>query len=106
MRVTRNLYVRVRKSTRRSQDPCRSRNFENSPWWEMPPHILEKPSISPEGDDSVSSPVLTLLKICGCRSRVPFALLANCVRMGAVRTIFSRNAHASLWVQCRRLSWE
>ena len=39
-------------------------------------HILETPTrIFPrEGDDSVPSPILTRVKICGCRSRAPFTL--------------------------------
>ena len=48
-------------------------------------HILETPTrIFPrEGDDSVPSPILTRVKICGCRSRAPFARLADFVRTGA-----------------------
>ena len=36
-------YARVRKPTRRSQNSWRSRNFEKSSWWGMPPYVLEAP---------------------------------------------------------------
>ena len=54
-----------------------------------------KPLFSQE-DYSVLSPVFTRFKICGCRSRTPFALLANFVPTGAVRTFFIRDVHP--WV--------
>ena len=42
-------------------------------------------NFAPDGDGSVSSPVLTPFAIWSCRSLVPFALFAQFVRTGAIR---------------------
>lgn len=84
IRVTHALAFPIHALTVRRDILCRLRNFIAYPCWEMPPYILKTPIVAPEGDGHIPSPVLTQFKICGCRSRSPFAAYAS----------FSRGMHA------------
>lgn len=57
------LHVRSR---RKSYEPFAKilpfTEFTNSLWWDLTPYILETRIVSPEGDDSDPSPMLTPFK--------------------------------------------
>lgn len=74
LRVTLTLAFENSRAVRKP--PRRWWNFYNSPWWELPPYILETSYFSPGGDKRVYFPVFVPFNIWDFRSRVSFALLA------------------------------
>lgn len=90
-----NAYARVRKFPRRSRD------FQTSPWWEMPPFIILETSFfrsCPQGGVVGFHPLYErLLAVAiAVRGWVPFEVLANECRANGSGSHFFQPRHAYL----------